>query len=194
MLRIDDTIFSLDILDKKFSCHLPKCLGNCCRYGDSGAPLTQNEADILKEIWPEVKPFLTPEGIREIEEHGTSILDFEKELVTPLIEKKECAYTIMEGNIFLCGIEKSWMEGRIKFQKPLSCHLYPVRIKKFTDFIAVNYDQQPVCAAARRKGQDDGIYVYEFLKAPLVRAVGEKMYKDLCVAANELRKRKAPKT
>lgn len=188
MLRIDDTIFSLDILEKKFSCNIPKCLGNCCRYGDSGAPLSKEEAGILETIRTEVKPYLREEGIRTIEETGTSILDFENETVTPLINNKECAYTIIENNIYLCGIEKAWSEGKITFQKPLSCHLYPARIKIFSDFRAVNYDIQPVCSAARRKGQDKGIFVYEFLKVPLIRAVGEKMYNELCVAAKELRR------
>lgn len=188
MLRIDDTIFSLDILEKKFSCNIPKCLGNCCRYGDSGAPLTKEEADILETIRTEVKPYLRAEGIRVIEEAGTSILDFENETVTPLINNKECAYTIIVDNIYLCGIEKAWLDGKIKFQKPLSCHLYPARIKVFSDFKAVNYDVQPVCSAARRKGQDKGIFVYEFLKVPLIRAVGEEMYNELCIAAKELRR------
>jgi hypothetical protein len=188
MLRIDDTIFSLDILEQKFSCNVSKCLGNCCRYGDSGAPLSKEEASNLETIWNEVKPYLRIEGIIAIEEMGTSILDFENETVTPLINNKECAYTIIENNIYLCGIEKAWSEGKIKFQKPLSCHLYPARIKIFSDFRAVNYDVQPVCSAARRKGQDKGIFVYEFLKVPLIRAIGEEMYKELCIAAEELRR------
>lgn len=188
MLRIDDTIFSLDLLEKKFICDLPKCLGNCCRYGDSGAPLTVDEADTLEQVWPEVKPYLRPGGIKAIEEIGTSVKDFENEMVTPLIEGKECAYTIMEGSIFLCGIERAWIEGKISFRKPLSCHLFPAKIKHFSDFTAVNYDQQPVCSPARAKGQSEGVFVYEFLKEPLIRALGEKMYNELCIAARELGK------
>jgi hypothetical protein len=189
MLRIDDTIFSFDLLEKKFVCDLPKCLGNCCRYGDSGAPLTAGEADTLEQIWPEVKPYLRREGIDAIELYGASIKDFENEMVTPLVDNKECAYTVMDDNIFLCGIERAWSEGKVSFRKPLSCHLFPAKIKQFSDFRAVNYDQQPVCSAARAKGQAEGVYVYEFLKEPLIRALGEKMYKELCIAAEELRKR-----
>jgi hypothetical protein len=188
MLRIGDTIFSFDVLEKKFKCNLPECLGNCCRYGDSGAPLSDSEAKILEEIWTEVKPYLRPEGIRTIEEKGTSTTDSENELVTPLIGSEECAYAILKGNIYMCGIEKAWSEGKISFQKPLSCHLFPVRIKQFSDFRAVNYHELSICTSACDKGRDEGIYVYEFLKEPLIKAVGKETYNELCIAADELRK------
>jgi hypothetical protein len=193
MLRIDDTIFSFDILEKKFRCNLPLCYGNCCLYGDSGAPLSLAETHILEEIWSEVKPYLRAEGIEAIEKSGKSIKDFENEYVTPLIENKECAYTIINDNIFMCGIEKAWSDGKIKFQKPLSCHLFPARIKYFSDFRAVNYEELSICASARDSGTREGVYVYEFLKEPLIRAVGEEMYRELCVAAAELRKNKTLK-
>jgi hypothetical protein len=188
MLRIDDTIFSFDILEKKFRCNLPLCLGSCCRYGDSGAPLSAEETHILEDIWDEVKPYLRPEGITAIEEKGRSMKDFENDNVTPLINNEECAYTLLSDGIYLCGIEKAWADGKIKFQKPLSCHLFPARVKYFSDFRAVNYEELAICSPARRTGTDEGVYVYEFLKEPLIRAFGEEMYKDLCVAAEELRK------
>ena len=188
MLRIDDTIFSFDILEKKFRCNLPHCLGNCCRYGDSGAPLSVSETLILKEIWNEVKPYLRSEGISAIEEKGKSIRDFENDNVTPLINNEECAYTILKDNIFMCGIEQAWSDGKISFRKPLSCHIFPVRIKYYSDFKAVNYEELAICSPARKTGAEEGIYVYEFLKEPLIRALGEELYKDLCIAAVELRK------
>ena len=188
MLRIGDTIFSLDILEKRFRCDLPECLGNCCRYGDSGAPLTGEEVVILEKIWPEVKPYLRSEGISVIEEEGTSVKDFENDTVTPLIGNEECAYSILAGNIFMCGIEKTWSEGKITFQKPVSCHLFPARIKQYKDFQAVNYQELSICHSALRCGQTQGVYVYEFLKAPLIRALGEETYNELCIAAEELRK------
>ena len=193
MLRIDDTIFSFDILEKKFRCNLPKCLGNCCRYGDSGAPLSADEAHILKDIWSNVKPYLRTEGIAAIEEKGTSVIDFENDNVTPLIGNEECAYTIFNDNILLCGIEKAWTEGKISFRKPLSCHLFPVRIKYYSDFRAVNYEEIAICSPARVAGEREGLYVYEFLKEPLIRALGESLYKELCIAARELRKNKTLK-
>jgi Protein of unknown function (DUF3109) len=189
MLRINDTIFSLDILEKKFRCDLPLCLGNCCLYGDSGAPLSAEEADILEEILEKVKPYLRTEGIAAIEEKGTSVTDFENEIVTPLIGNEECAYTVKEGSIFLCGIEKAWSEGKIRFRKPLSCHLFPARIKYYSDFRAVNYEHLEICSPGREKGSH-GIYLYEFLKEPLIRALGEELYNELCIAAVELRKNK----
>jgi hypothetical protein len=188
MLRIADTIFSFDVLEKKFSCDLPQCLGNCCRYGDSGAPLSLDEVKVLDEIWPVVKPYMRNEGIKAVENYGTSAKDFENENVTPLINNEECAYAILENNIFMCSIEKAWADGKIAFRKPLSCHLFPVRIKQFSGFRAVNYQELQICSAARDKGSREGVYVYEFLKEPLIRAIGEEVYSELCIAAVELKK------
>jgi hypothetical protein len=189
MLRIDNHIFSLDLLEKKFICDLPECLGNCCRYGDSGAPLDKDEVRILDEIQEDIQPFLRPAGIKAIEKLGTSMKDIEGDMVTPLIDNAECAYTIIEeGNIFKCAIEKAWTEGKINFRKPISCNLFPVRMKKFLTFTAVNYEEWPICMPAREKGRKEGVYAYEFLKEPLIRALGEEMYDQLCTAALELRK------
>lgn len=190
MLRIADTIFSFDVLEKKFCCDLPICLGNCCRYGDSGAPLTDEEVHILEKIWPVVKPYLRKEGTDEIEKNGTSVKDFENDTVTPLINNEECAYTIFENNIFSCAIEKAWIDGKIDFRKPISCHLFPVRIKRFSGFRAVNYSELSICSAALDKGKREGIYVYEFLKESLTRALGKSVYEELCIAAEELRNKK----
>jgi len=189
MLRIDDIVFSSDVLEKKFKCDLTACKGICCRYGDSGAPLSDEEVDILKEIWPDVKPYLRPEGIREIEKHGTSIIDFDNDHVTPLIDNVDCTYTVLEDNILRCGIEKAWSDRKITFRKPVSCHLFPVRIKQFPGFKAVNYEKLMICSSACKRGKRDEIYVYEFLKEPLIRVFGEKIYKELCIAAEELRKK-----
>jgi hypothetical protein len=188
MIRIGDNIFSLDILEKRFRCNLPKCLGNCCRYGDSGAPLLWEEVNILEELWTEIRPYLRPEGIKAIEIEGTSTIDFENDTVTPLIGNEECAYSILSGNIFMCGIEKAFLEGKITFRKPLSCHLFPARVKKYSGFSAVNYQELSICSSALEHGRSERIYVYEFLKEPLIRAFGEETYEELCVAAEELRR------
>lgn len=193
MIRIGNTIFSLDILEKKFRCDLPKCLGNCCRYGDSGAPLSDDETKILEEIWPVVRSYLRREGIEAIEKQGTSVTDRENDWVTPLINNEECAYTLLNGSVYMCGIEKAWSENMISFQKPLSCHLFPVRMKKFSGFTAVNYEAIEICSAAHALGTVEGMNVYEFLKTPLIRALGEDTYNELCIAARELRKRKSIK-
>jgi hypothetical protein len=192
MLRIENNIISLDILEKKFKCDLGHCLGNCCRYGDSGAPLSIEEVQILKEIEPLVLPYLREAGKKAIEEQGTSVIDFEGENVTPLVGNEECAYAIIESGIYLCGIERAWTEEKISFRKPLSCHLFPVRIKKYTDFLAINYQEWALCITARQKGKEEGVYVYQFLKDPLIRALGEEVYSQICIAAAEFRKN--PKT
>jgi hypothetical protein len=189
MLRIDNHIFSLDLLEKKFICDLPECLGNCCRYGDSGAPLTPDEVKILNDIQADLEPYLRHAGKKTIDESGTSERDIEGEMVTPLIDGAECAYTIIEdGNIFKCAIEKAWSDGRITFRKPISCNLFPVRMKKFVTFTAVNYEELPICMAARERGRKEDVCAYEFLREPLIRALGEEMYDQLCIAALELRK------
>jgi hypothetical protein len=188
MLRINDIIFSLDLLEKKFSCNLRACLGNCCRYGDSGAPLSDSEAVILEEIWPQVRSFLRPEGIAVIEAKGRSIRDFEGDLVTPLISDEECAYAILDEDIIMCGIEKAWQAGKISFRKPLSCHLFPARIRSYRDFKAVNYQELAICHPACKKGKKENIPLYRFLKEPLIRAFGEEIYNDLCIAAAEFKR------
>lgn len=188
MLRIADTIFSLDILEKKFRCNLPECLGSCCRYGDSGAPLTDDEAEILEEVWPAVKPYMRPEGIEAIERQGASVVDFDREKVTPLIGNEECAYAVLYNKIYMCSIEKAWADDKISFRKPVSCHLFPVRIKKYTGFRAVNYQELAICKAARECGSKEGVYVYEFLKESLIRVLGKGLYNELCIAAKELRR------
>jgi len=183
MLRINDAIFSFDILQKKFKCNLSECHGNCCRYGDSGAPLNISEIKILEEIYPKIKYLLRPEGIVAIEAKGTSVKDFENDNVTPLIGDEECAYSLNEGGVYLCGIEKAFMAEIIDFQKPLSCHLFPAKVKYYSNFTAVNYQELAICAAARKNGDT---YVYEFLKEPLIRAFGSELYDELCIAAKEI--------
>lgn len=191
MLRIDNYIISFDLLEKKFICDLPQCLGNCCRYGDSGAPLADDEVTKLEEIKEIVIPYLREPGKNVILREGTSLRDFEGEMVTPLINGEECAYAVMNGPILMCGIEKAWVEGKISFRKPLSCHLFPVRMKKYSEFTAVNLQEWSICMAARERGRKEGVYVYEFLKEPLIRAMGRENYDQLCIAARELRKNNA---
>jgi hypothetical protein len=188
MLRINDIIFSLDIIGKKFICDLKKCHGNCCKYGDSGAPLSNSEAMTLQEILPEISGYLRPEGIAAIEQKGTSEIDFQGDLVTPLIGDEECAYTIFRDGIYGCAIEQAWSEGKISFRKPLSCHLFPIKIKHFSNFTGVNYQEIPICDCARVKGNREKVYVYEFLKEPLIRSLGSETYRELCIAARELHK------
>jgi len=155
--------------------------------------LSISESQTLNDLFDKIKPYLRPEGIASIDENGTSVSDFENELVTPLIGNEECAYTSKEGKIFYCGIEKAWSDGKISFRKPLSCHLFPIRIKQYSGFRAVNYEELAICSPARYLGSTKGVFVYQFLKEPLIRALGEKLYTELCIAAEELRKGKTLK-
>jgi len=190
MFQIDDTIVSAALVEEKFACDLQACHGCCCRYGDSGAPLLPGEALTLEKVWHLVRPYLRPEGISAIEEKGSSHTDMEGDTVTPLIGNEECAYAVTENDIFRCGIEKAFTAGVITFRKPLSCHLFPVRIKSFTDFRAVNYEEWPICRPAIKAGERDGIFLYRFLKEPLIRAFGNEWYDKLLFAANEYDKNK----
>lgn len=190
MLQIDDTIVSLALIEKDFVCDLKKCRGSCCRYGDTGAPLTPDEASTLERIWPELWPYLRPEGIRAIDKLGTSIKDIEEEDVTPLINNEECAYTIIEEGIFKCGIEMAFNAGAVDFRKPLSCHLFPVRVKQYRDFRAVNYEERSICRPGAAAGTRQRIKLYAFLREPLIRAFGEEWYDKLQWSANEYAKNK----
>lgn len=190
MLQIDDTIVSLDLVEKNFTCDLKACKGSCCRYGDSGAPLDPDEAEELDRIWPDLWPFLRPEGIREIENQGKSVIDMEGDRVTPLINNEECAYTVMEDGIFRCGIEMAFFAGAVDFRKPISCHLFPVRIKQYRDFRAVNYEQWSICRSGAAAGDRQDKKLYIFLREPLIRAFGEEWYEKLTWAAEEYGKNK----
>lgn len=190
MLQLENTIISLDVLEKKFKCDLAKCKGNCCVYGDSGAPLEKDEIRILEEIYPKVKPFLREEGVKAIEEFGTSMVDSDGDDVTPLINNKECAYTIIEKGIYFCGIEAAYLKKKIKFQKPISCHLFPVRTKDYQEFTAVNYEKWEICKDAVKLGNEENVSVVDFLKQALIRKFGKKWYKQLIIAEKELKKNK----
>lgn len=188
MLQIGDTLISLDIIEKKFCCNALKCKGICCVEGDSGAPLTDEETVIVEEEYENIKPYMRREGRAAVQDQGTWVIDSDHDKVTPLIEKKECAYVYFEKGIAKCAIETAYLDGNTKFRKPVSCHLYPIRIKKYPSFIAVNYDSWDICKPAIAYGRNKGLYVYQFLKEPLVRRFGEDWYKELQIAAEALLK------
>lgn len=183
MLKIGNTIISLDVIEKSFFCDISKCLGTCCIEGDSGAPLEDGEEEILEAIYPKIKNDLSSAGVREIERQGTSLIDSDGDLVTPLVNKQECVYAIFENNIARCGIEKAFFEERIDFRKPISCQLYPIRVEKYPNFEAVNYNQWHICKAARCLGLEKKVAVFQFLKEPLIRKYGKDWYCELERAA-----------
>ena len=190
MFEIDKTIVSIDVVEKKFVCDLEKCRGYCCVHGESGAPLENEEADILEDIYPHIRGFLRKEGIKAIEKQGTSVVDNDNERVTPLIMGKECAYAVFEKGIAGCGIEKAYEQGATGFRKPLSCHLYPIRIKKFHDFEAVNYDRWSICEPAREAGIRKNVPVFRFVREAIIRKFGAEYFKKLEIAYKEFVSRK----
>lgn len=179
MIIIDDILISDDILQKKFVCDLNACKGACCIEGDSGAPLEDEETGILDDIYEEVKPYLRKEGIAAIEKLGRYMIDSDGDMVTPLIKGKECAYVIFENGIALCGIEKAFLDGKISWQKPISCHLFPIRIAKLSTGEAVNYQEIDICKPACKCGNKSDVPVYKFLKEPIIRKYGEEFFDAL---------------
>jgi hypothetical protein len=188
MIQIGKAIISLDVLESKFACDLTKCKGACCVYGESGAPLEDEEVEILDKLYPILKPYLRDDGIRTIEKTGTSLTDSDGDKVTPLIDGKECAYTYYDGDIIKCGIEKAYHENAIEFQKPISCHLFPVRLKKYPEFIAVNYTRIEFCKPAIEKGSNENVQLFVFLKNSLVRKFGNKWYEELKISESPIKK------
>jgi hypothetical protein len=193
MLQIGDNLISSDVLEKKFCCDLEKCKGACCVQGDAGAPLTPEEVKILKKIYPKVKPFLREVSIEAIDSQGTHVIDDEKETVTPLVDNKECAYAVFENGIAKCGIEKAYTEGKIKFRKPISCHLYPIRLRRYKSFTAVNYDIWSICEPARILGNRENIPLHSFLKDAVIRKFGRNWFKQLKLAAEKVQTDKGEK-
>ena len=189
MIQIDDKLISEDLFSEEFVCNLAKCKGICCVEGDAGAPLDEDETKILDEIYPKIKSYLRPEGIQAIEEQGTYTLDFEGDLVTPLVNNVECAYVIFDEKGYTkCAIEKAYEDGVIDWQKPISCHLYPIRITEYSNFSAINYHEWDICSDACTLGKELGVKVYQFLKKPLIRKYGEEFYQTLSEAAEEWEK------
>ena len=180
MIEVGNVILTDDIKDEYFVCDLSSCKGACCVEGDLGAPLLKDELPILNEIYPEVAPYLSPEGRKFIEAEGKYILDEDKEYSTTTINRKECAYAIYDDHgILKCGIEMAYNDGKIDFKKPISCHLYPLRVKQYDHFEAVNYDRWHICKAACTHGMALKVPLYKFLKEPLIRKYGEDWYKEL---------------
>ncbi len=188
IIELNDKLISTSIFEEYFICDLAECEGACCVYGDSGAPLEEGEKEKIDKDLKKILPYLKPEGVKAIGEQGTAVVDYEGDLVTPLINGEECAYSYYsENGICFCGIEKAYIEGKTKFRKPISCHLYPIRTKTIGGSIALNYDQWSICHCAREKGKREKVLVYEFLKEPIIRKFGKKFYKELKKLHNELK-------
>ena len=188
MIQIDDTIISMDCQSEKFCCDLEACKGECCIEGDAGAPVELDEVAELEEALPKVWNELSASAQAVIDRQGVVYTDRDGDLVTSIVNGKDCVFTCYDdkGNCF-CALEKAYREGRSKFYKPISCHLYPIRLKKIGDMTALNYHRWDVCRMAVEKGRQLNLPVYRFLKEPLVRRFGEAWYEELEKAVEELK-------
>jgi len=179
MIIIGDTSVSDDLYLVSFCCNLQRCQGACCVAGDAGAPLEEEEIAILEDELDNIKPFMTYRGIKVVEETGVFDYDIHARFVTPLVNDGECAFAIFIDGIAYCAIEKAFYAGKTHFLKPVSCHLYPVRITKYETFDAVNYEKWNICKPALKLGNKEGIPLYKFLKNALVRKYGQNWYDQL---------------
>jgi len=189
MIAIDNKLVSDEIIEEQFVCDLTKCKGGCCEDGDAGAPLEVQELDELINHYEAIKPYLTKEGIREIEKQGKYVYDVEFGWVTPTINGQICAYGHKdEKGIIKCGIEEAYNDGKLGWKKPISCHLFPIRTKKSrqdADIEYVNYEpREDLCKAACKLGKQLKVPVYIFLKEAITRKYGEEFYKALAAAAD----------
>ena len=193
MMQVGNCIVGTELLEEHFLCNLDSCKGHCCVEGEAGAPLEDGEAELIEKFYPKFKKYLREESIKEIEKVGYSVIDKrDGEPVTPLIKGKECAYAIFENGIAKCGIEKANQKGKISFRKPISCHLYPIRIKKLGDDMdALNYHFWHVCDPARDYGCKKKVKAYVFLEDALVRKYGREWYNELLAAAEAYEKEMA---
>ncbi|MBP7450985.1 MAG: DUF3109 family protein [Flavobacteriales bacterium] len=181
MIEHRGTLISEDLFERRFVCDLNACKGACCVAGSSGAPLEVEEEALLQELWPKIRPYIPEKGQRAIDEHGVSELDEDGDLVTTLVEGRgECAFTVFdEQGIALCGVERAWKDGAIPFRKPISCHLYPIRIEKLKFHDGLNYHRWPICKPACECGAKLDVPVFRFLKDSLTRKYGAEWYAEL---------------
>ncbi len=187
MIAIDNVLLSDQVVEEQFVCDLNSCKGGCCVDGDCGAPLTEEETKIIAKVYPKIKPYLPAEYISEVEKQGTHTIDDEYGYVTPTKDGGICVYAYTDdAGIVKCAFERAWKEGKIDFQKPISCHLYPIRIKELPGYEMVNYEpRKKLCAPACKLGKKLRVPVYQFLKAPLIRKYGEQFYEALDAVAKK---------
>ena len=189
MIQIEDKIISQEIFDQQFVCDLNACKGACCVEGDSGAPLLKNEAKELEKSYSIIRKYLSADGKEAIKKQGLSVIDSDNDLTTPLVNNRECAYVFNDSGVTKCAIEKAYLKDEINFKKPISCHLYPIRITEYKEFDAVNYESNKICSPACKLGELLKVSVFRFLKEPLIRKYGESFYTELEVVEKSLNKK-----
>lgn len=195
MIAIDNKLISDEVIEEQFVCDLTKCKGGCCEDGDAGAPMEKWELEKLKEYYEVVKPYMTKEGIAEIDRQGLYIYDKEFGWVTPTINGAICAYGYRDKQgIIKCSIEQAYNDGKLDWKKPLSCHLFPIKTKKSRrdpDIEYVNYEpREDLCKAACSLGKKLKMPVYVFLKDSLIRKYGAEFYEALAATAEHMKNNK----
>lgn len=189
MIQIEDTVISLEVIEECFLCDLSHCKGECCVDGDSGAPVEKDEKAKLEAVLPIVWNDLSAQAQAVINEQGPTYLDIDGDIVTSIVNGKDCVFTCYDSEgVCKCAIEKAYREGKTDFYKPISCHLYPIRLRQYPDFTAVNYHRWGVCKAAEILGKKEKLPIYKFLKEPLIRKFGATWYRSLEECAEELLK------
>jgi len=187
LVEIGDKIISTEIFAKEFVCDLSRCKGACCVKGSGGAPLKDKEVDKLTKNLDKIKPYMSEKGINLVDQDEIYYLDEDDIPATKLIDKKECCFVYFdESNTAKCAIESSYENGDIDFNKPISCHLYPIRIKDFNEFTAINYEAWDICNPACALGQSLKVPVYKFLKEPIIREFGSAFFAELVKIEAEL--------
>ncbi len=180
MIILDKTLLSDELYSERFVCDLKACKGGCCVEGEAGAPLTEEETGILNKVLVKISPFMAPEGLAAIGQQGHWVVDRDGDLTTPLVGGKQCAYAFFDGDgVARCAIEKAFEAGLTGFRKPISCHLYPIRITEYPHYEALNYHRWPICKHARIKGKELNVRVVHFAREALVRKYGQKWYGEL---------------
>ena len=193
MIQFGNTLMSDDLKEEAFVCDLQKCKGACCVEGHLGAPLLLEELDQLEEVIEKVKEYLSSEAVAVLEKEGGFLLDHEGDFSTTTLKTNECAFAFYDNNqILKCSIEQAHRDGKTDFVKPLSCHLYPVRVGKAGEYETLNYDKWGICSSACDLGKELKIPVYKFLKEPLIRKYGEKWYDDFCSLIEDLEQFELP--
>lgn len=186
LILIDDLVISTELIDKKFVCNLEACKGACCVEGDTGAYVEEEEALILERDFDKYKDYLTAQGLEAIAVQGFVVQEEEGIPRTPLIKGKDCVYICYdEKGIAGCGIEKAWADGKLDFRKPVSCHLYPIRVSKNKVNLAVNYEEWDICSEACVLGEKLQVPIYKFCKDALIRKFGEEVYELLETIDNQ---------
>ena len=188
ILEVGCVLISSDILTERFCCDYEKCKGICCVEGDAGAPVTMDEVagieDALDTVWPD----LSASAQSVIDKQGVAYTDKEGDLVTSIVRGKDCVFTCYDGDSCLCALEKAYRNGKTRFCKPISCALYPIREKRFSGgLVGLNYNRWAVCKMAIAKGILENLYLYQFLRDPLIRRFGEDWYQELLDTVDELK-------